>query len=31
MDYFLIISFIFIVVIPITFAIWFAIDQIKNY
>ena len=29
MDYFLIISFIFFVIIPITFSIWFAIDQIK--
>ena len=29
MDYFLIISFIFFVIIPLGFSIWFAIDQIK--
>ena len=29
MNYFLIISFIFFVVIPLGFSIWFAIDQIK--
>ncbi len=29
MDYFLIIYFIFFVVIPIVFSIWFAVDQIK--